>query len=185
MQLRSPSFGTPRLVRLPSRRLRFRLSATFEFYNVEQKKVAKESRPRSAQRPVVVVQLTVRESVGQSCGHAFFSQVHEASGAPSRGTAVLGSPGTAEQRHQRDRMRHGRARTMRQQRLRMPLPQVTGADARQAAPQYLSFPEKRAAASARDALGANAPMGLTLRPWATLPAAAPIFTLVSSASDLA
>jgi hypothetical protein len=96
---------------------------------------------RSAQHPVVAVQFTVSERIGQSRRHPLFSQVHEAGGAPSRRTAGVRSPGTVEQRHKLDRMRHWRARTMRQQLVWMPLPQVAGADARETAYEHLGFPE--------------------------------------------
>ena len=63
-----------------------------------------------------------RFTVGQSYGFPLFIEVQETGHAPSRGIATVGSAGTVGQRHKRDRMRHGRARTMRQQRVRMPLP---------------------------------------------------------------
>lgn len=125
------------------------------FHGVEQKEIGKERQPSavgSAHDAVVAVQFTVSTGGGQGCGHALFSQVREPDGAPSGGAAGLGSPGTAEQRHQRDRMRHGRTRTMRQQRVRMPLPQVAATDAREATRVYLSFPNserRRAAANVR------------------------------------
>jgi hypothetical protein len=71
-----------------------------------------DTRPfRSVLDTEVDVQPTI--SKGQGCRYSLFDPDGEAGGAPARGAAGLGSPGTAEQRHQRDRMRHGRTRTMR------------------------------------------------------------------------
>ena len=84
--------------------------------DVEQKEVGKErQRPASgpAQRLILAVQFTVSEKVCKGCGHPLFGHVREVDSYPSPGAANLGSPGTAEQRRGRDRMRDGRSRTMR------------------------------------------------------------------------
>jgi hypothetical protein len=120
-------------------RRNFQLAATVELslqlscHDVKQKEVVKESQPfavTAAQLSIVAVQFTVGERVSQDCGHHLLVEVGDARNASSRGTSGFASPGTAEQRRQRDRMRHRRARTMRQQRVSMPLSPVASADAR-------------------------------------------------------
>jgi hypothetical protein len=75
-------------------------------------------------------------------GHPLFNQASEVEGDPSRGAVSLGSPSIAERHRRRDRMRNRRPWTMRQQRVRMPMPSPPGPCAIEPAREQLGSPAR-------------------------------------------
>ena len=75
--------------------------------------------------------------LGPKVGAPSVNQAGEVDGDASRGAVSLGSPSTGEYRHTPDRMRDGRPRTMREQRMPLPMPSHAGAQATEAAHEQL------------------------------------------------
>ena len=121
-----------------------RLCTTFGCHDVEQKEISRKDQPPVAGSVLdafVAVERTLSEGSGQSCGHSFFRQVRDAGRCATGGAINLRGAGIVEQRHERDRMLHGRSRAVRQWRVQMPLSQVAIAWAREAPRERLKLPQ--------------------------------------------